>query len=52
MVTGDGDGIPFGHVFVGVGEDVGDDTHRLRRRINVGTARDVFLQHIVLHRAG
>jgi hypothetical protein len=52
VVTGDGDGVPLGHVLVGVGEDVRDDAHRLRRRINVGAARDVFLQDIVLHRAG
>ncbi len=32
-------------------KQVGDDAHRLVRRVNIGAARDVLLQHVVLHRA-
>ena len=33
------------------GENVGDDAHRGPQRVDVGAARDVFLQDVVLHGA-
>ena len=52
VVTGNGNRVPLGQVVVGPGKHVGDDAHGLLRRINIGSARDVFLEHIVLHGAG
>src|SRR5512142_414882 len=51
VVPGNGDRVPVGHLAGGEGEDVGDDAHRLLRRVNVGAARDVLLEDVVLHRA-
>ena len=52
MVAGDGDGVPLGHVVFTVGKDVGDDAHGLFGRIDVGAARHVLFEDIVLDRAG
>ena len=52
VVAGDGDGVPLGHLVVGPGEHVGDDAHGVRDRIDVGPARDVLLEDVVLHGAG
>ena len=49
VVAGDRDGVPLRHVLVGVRKNVGDNAHRLRRRIDIRSARDVLLQHIVLN---
>ena len=52
VIAGDRNRVPLGNVLVGPGKHVGDDAHGLLRRIDVGAARDVFLEHIVLHGAG
>ena len=52
VIARDGDRVPLRHILVRPGKNVGDDAHRLLRRINIGAARDVLLEHIVLHRAG
>ncbi len=52
VVAGDGDGVPVGNVFVGPGEQVGDDAHGLVRGIDISAARDVLLQNVVLDRTG
>ena len=52
VIAGNGDGVPGGQFGAAPGEKIGDDAHRRARRIDVGAARDVFLQDIVLHRAG
>ena len=48
VVAGDRDGVPLRDVLVAVGEDVGDDPHRLPRRVDVGAAGDVLLEDVVL----
>ena len=52
VVAGDGDGVPARDLLAAVGEDVGDQPQRLRRRVDVGAAGDVLLEHVVLDRAG
>src|SRR5581483_6894318 len=49
VIAGDRNRVPLRHVFVRPREHVGDDSHRLRRRVDVGAACDVFLQNVVLH---
>ncbi len=34
------------------GKNIGDDAHRGPQRIDIGSARDVFFQDVVLHGAG
>ena len=48
MVARDGDRVELGHVLRGILEDVGDDTHRELRRIDIGVAHHKFLEDIVL----
>ena len=52
VVAGDGDGVEAGQVLGAVGEQVGGDPQRRRRRVDVGAAGDVLLEHVVLDRAG
>ncbi len=52
VVAGDGDGVPARDLGLAVAEDVGDQPQGLRRRVDVGAARDVLLEHVVLDRAG
>ena len=52
VISGNGNRVPVGHVLVGPGKHVGDDAHGLRNRINVGAARDVFFEDVVLHGTG
>ena len=52
VITADGDGIEFGSVAYAEFERVDDQAHRRLRRINVFLLRDVFLQDVVLQRAG
>ncbi|OPZ49179.1 MAG: hypothetical protein BWY91_03118 [bacterium ADurb.BinA028] len=52
MIARDGDGVPPGHLGLAVGEDVGDQAQRLLRRVDVGAASDVLLEHVVLDRPG
>ena len=51
VVAGDGDGVPLGDFGGGPGEHVGDDAHGVGHRIDVGPARDVLLEDVVLHGA-
>src|SRR5207244_8644975 len=50
VVPGDRDRVPAGDVLLAVGEDVGDDPHRLPRRVDVGAPGDVLLEQVVLDR--
>ncbi len=50
VIPGDGNRVPVGHILFGPGKHVGDHAHSLVRRVNVSSASDVFLEHIVLHR--
>ena len=52
VVTADGDGVPARHLLVAVGEDVADEAQGLLRRVDVGAAGDVLLEHVVLDRPG
>ena len=48
VVAGDGDGVPFRDVARAEIKDVRDETHRRLGREDVGSARDVFLEDVVL----
>ena len=52
VVPGDRDGVPLGKFCAAPGENIGHDTHRGAHGIYVRAAGDVFLEDIVLHRAG
>ena len=52
VVAGDGNGVEFGHVLGGELKDVRNDFHGGIRRIDVGVAHHVFLENVVLDRAG
>ena len=52
VIAGDRDGVPLGKFVAAPGKNIGDDAHRRAHRINVRAARDVFLEDVVLHRAG
>ena len=52
VIAGDRDRIEFRHVLRGVGEDVGDDAHRGRGRIDVGVAHHELFEDVVLDGAG
>ena len=52
VVAGDGDGVELGHLGRGVGEDVRDDPHGGRGRIDVGVADHELFEHVVLDGAG
>ena len=51
MVAGDRDAVELRHVLRRVGEDVRNDAHRRRGRINVGVAHHELLEDVVLDRA-
>lgn len=42
----------LGDIVLAVGKNVGDDSHRFFRRINIGSACHVLFQDIVLDGAG
>ncbi|HTU03278.1 MAG TPA: methylmalonyl-CoA mutase family protein [Candidatus Sulfotelmatobacter sp.] len=48
VVTADRDGVPLGHLTPRPGKHVGDDAQGRPRRVDVGAARDVFLEDVVL----
>ncbi len=48
VVAADRNGVPVRQFTFTPREDVGDDPHRVPRRVDVGAARDVFLQDVVL----
>ena len=50
VVAGNRDRVPIGDVFFAVGENVRDDPHRVVGRVDIGAARHVFLEQIVLDR--
>ena len=52
MIGADIGRIPFRHLARGVDDHVLDQPQRRRRREDVGAARKIFLQDVVLHRAG
>ena len=51
MVAGDGDRVPARQRVRGVGDEVGRESHRGARRIDVCAASDVLLEDVVLRRA-
>ena len=51
VIPADRDRVPLRHFALAEREDVRDDPQRGLRRIDVGAARDVFLQDVVLNRA-
>ncbi len=51
VIPADRDRVPVGQLALAEGKDVGDDSQRMARRIDVRAARDVFLQDVVLHGA-
>ena len=48
VIAGDRDRVELRHVLCGIAEDVGDDLHRRRRRIDVGVADHELLEDVVL----
>ena len=52
VVAGDRNRVELWHILRGVLEDVGDNTHRELRRINIGVAHHEFLKDIVLDGTG
>ena len=52
VIAGDRDRVELRHVLRGELEDVGDDPHRGRGRIDIGVPHHVFLEDVVLDRAG
>ncbi len=52
VVARDGDGVELGHILRGVLEDVGDDTHREFRRVDVGVAHHKLLEDVILYGTG
>ena len=52
VIAADRDRVPVRQLAIAVGEDVGDDAERGAGRIDVGAARHVFLEDVVLDRAG
>ena len=52
VIAADGNGIEARHLRGRKGDDVGDDAHRRRRRIDIGVAHHEFLEDVVLDGAG
>lgn len=52
VVAGDGNGVELGHVLGGELKDVRNNPHGGIRRVNVGVAHHVFLENVILDRAG
>ena len=50
VIAADRNGVPRGQLGAGPFENVGDDAHRRPRRIDIGPARDIFFQYVVLNR--
>ena len=51
VIAADRDRVPVRQLAIAVGEDVGDDSERGAWRIDVGAARDVLFEDVVLDRA-
>ena len=43
--------VPFGQMPLGIGGDIGDHPQRGFRRADIGPAREIFLDDVILHRA-
>ena len=52
VVAADGDSVPFGYLAGRPGEQVRDDAHGRARRVDIGAARNVFLQDVILDGSG
>ena len=52
VVAGDRDGVELRHMAGSIGDDVTDDFHRWRRRVDIGVAHHEFFQDVVLDGAG
>ena len=52
VIAADRNGVVARHVFRAVGDDVGNDPHGGPRRIDVGVARQKFLEDVILNGAG
>ena len=52
VVAADGNAVPLWQLALAEGNDVGDDAKRRPGRVDICAARDVFLEDVVLHRAG
>ena len=52
VIAADRNRVPVGQLTLAEREDVGDQAQRMAWRIDIGAARHVFLQDIVLNRAG
>ena len=48
MIARNADAVELGHVFRGVFDDVGNDPHAWRRRVDIGVADHEFLENVVL----
>ena len=51
VITGDGDRVPCRQIFGGPGEQVGNQAQAVPQGVDVGAARDVLLQDVILYRA-
>ena len=51
VIATDADGIPARHLLSSIGEDVGDQAHRRFGRVDVGPARNVLFEQVVLNSA-
>ena len=51
VIAADRNRVPLGQLALAEREDVGDDPQRGARRVDVGAARDVLLENVVLDRA-
>ena len=52
VIAGDRDRVELRHLLRGVGEDVGDDAHRWRWRIDISVPHHELFQNVVLNGAG
>ena len=52
VIAGDRNRVELRHILAGVGENVRDDAHRRKRRINISIAHHEFFKNVVLNRAG
>ena len=51
VIAADADAVELGHLGSGISEDIGDDSHRLAGRIDVGIAHHIFFEDVILNRA-
>ena len=51
VIAADGNSVPFRQLARGPREEIGDNPHGRPRRVDIGSARDVFLEDVVLDSA-